>query len=278
MIKRALTVGINAYPNAPLNGCVNDANGWAELLQDNGYRVFTLADKAATKLAILANLRDLVSQSRYGDRIVFTYSGHGSWVPDVNGDEDDGRDEVLCPIDYASGGFITDDELADVFAARRRGVRVVIFSDSCHSGSVSRFAGLPVVESRRIPPDAMRVVEGRTRFVHPATFLGGDEATQARIFRADRAASTTTPRTSAGTVLFSGCADEELSWDAYIDGRPQGAFTATALQAHRLLASPGRPAVRLGAWHRMIRTGLPSEEYPQTPELYASLWQRSWTL
>ena len=61
--------------------------------------IVTLLDLAATKKAIEAAISKLVRNGRRGDVLLVHCSGHGSNVPDDNGDEADGRDEILCPTD-----------------------------------------------------------------------------------------------------------------------------------------------------------------------------------
>ena len=99
MAKRALCVGINDYPgtNSDLSGCVNDANDWAAALKTRKYDTVVLLDKKATRKGIVTALNELIQGAQAGDSLVFTFSGHGSWLPDDNGDEPDGRDEMLCP-------------------------------------------------------------------------------------------------------------------------------------------------------------------------------------
>jgi hypothetical protein len=264
--KRALCVGINAYPNAPLSGCVNDANDWADLLETKGYDTHVLLDHAATRLMVMEHLREMVRQSRFGDRIVFTYSGHGSWVPDMSGDEPDRRDECLCMFDYESGGYILDDELGDIVRQKRFGVRFTIVSDSCHSGSVSRFVDL----HRR----GLKALTIRPRFVHPDTFLVRPEEVR-RIALLRNVVAETTPN-KTGAVLFSGCTDEEYSYDAWFGERPNGAFTFWALNVHAAATTDRPPTYR--NWHNRIGQVLPSADYPQSPQLFASLWQRTWRL
>ncbi|KAH9272101.1 hypothetical protein BASA83_005690 [Batrachochytrium salamandrivorans] len=49
-----------------------------------------------------------------GDEVVgswVTASGHGSRVEDSNGDESDGYDSTVCPIDFQQAGEIVDDEM-----------------------------------------------------------------------------------------------------------------------------------------------------------------------
>jgi hypothetical protein len=100
-------------------------------------------------------LDELIGRARAGDLVVVQYSGHGSFVPDRDGDEPDGLDECLCPWDVATQGPIVDDELAAIYKDRPRGVRLLMVSDSCHSGTVARFAPIrtpPTLLLRRLVP------------------------------------------------------------------------------------------------------------------------------
>lgn len=255
MTKVALCVGLN-YPGTPaqLSGCVNDAHDWAARLSALGYDARTVLEP--TKGELVETLQSIVATLRFGDRLVFTYSGHGTWVPDRDGDEPDGRDEALCPADYVSG-VLTDDELFDVFGAARFGVRRLIVSDSCHSGSVARLS----------PAGGLFAAgRGRARFLPPAAFLDGAELRRAE--RVERSRVRSVPR--KGTVLLSGCGDLEYSYDATFGGRPNGAFTY-----HALATLGGN---KIGAWHRAIRERLPSQAYPQTPQLTVLPHQRYWRL
>ena len=38
-------------------------------------------------------------------------TGHGGQTPDTDGDEEDGYDEVISPVDFRSAGHIVDDEM-----------------------------------------------------------------------------------------------------------------------------------------------------------------------
>jgi Caspase domain len=68
--------------------------------------------------------------------IFLIFPGHGGQVNDRDGDETDGKDEVLFPGDYADAGCITDDEIYAEFVSRiSPGVHVVAVIDSCHSGT-----------------------------------------------------------------------------------------------------------------------------------------------
>jgi metacaspase-1 len=257
--RSALCIGINDYPGtgSDLAGCVNDANDWATALTRRGFTVTTMLDAAATRSAMIRALTEHITAATAGDVVVITYSGHGTWQPDDDGDEPDHRDEALCPHDIATAGPLLDDDLFDIFAQRKTGTRVVFVSDSCHSGSVARMAA-PLGGPER----------GRIRFLAPGPFLTDEN--RARAVRVENAPA---KGLSRGTVLLiSGCGDTEYSYDATFAGRPNGAFTRVALDT---LATLDADAT-YGDWHQAIRTALPSVTYPQTPQLMASRSQRGW--
>ena len=79
----------------------------------------------------------LVNGCQPGDSLVFHYSGHGSRQRNYNGDEVDGYDETLCPLDFETQGMIVDDEInATIVRPLPRGVKLHAIIDSCHSGTV----------------------------------------------------------------------------------------------------------------------------------------------
>jgi hypothetical protein len=267
MAKLALCIGINDYPGtgSDLSGCVNDANDWAAELAKRGFGVEKLFDRKATGDGIRKAIGNLLAKAKRGDSVLIQYSGHGSFVPDLDGDEPDGTDECLCPYDINARGPITDDELFDLYSARPPGVRLVMISDSCHSGTVARFA--PIVTPPTLPGRGAprRIV----RFLPPAVFLSKRDVSKLGTTRALRRSS---PPGRYAALLMSGCQDTEYSFDAWFRGRPNGAFTFVAL--HALKALPARATYR--DWYRAIRKELPSQQYPQTPNLYGSTSMKRW--
>lgn len=257
----SLHIGINDYPGSgsDLSGCINDALDTSSFAASHGYTPTLMLDGDATRANVLYTLRNLVATLGFGDRLALFYSGHGSWVRDTSGDEADARDECLVLHDYANGGVLMDDDLHEIFKNRRFGVRVMVFSDSCHSGTVLKFA--PNLH----PIDA-------TPKYFPAPLLpqnqGWDyipnDPTQPAPPRHTRAAS---PRTDS--VLVSGCADLEYSYDANFFGRFNGAFTRALIDSHT-------PNMTFARWHAAIRKELPNDQYDQSPQLNATRWQRTW--
>jgi hypothetical protein len=246
MKKIALCVGINAYPpGSTLAGCVNDAKDWAEVLSNRGFDVHTMLDGEATLRNLHDTLKMCLSSLNYGDRFVFQYSGHGTWDHDSSGDEPDGRDEAICPVDCFDVGMLYDDQIALLFSSRRYGSRAVQISDSCHSGSVSRFLDLQNVpltkQPRFLPPEML------PRRTHPAVKR---------------------PLFAKGHLLLAGCGDLEYSYDAWFGNRPNGAFTRAAIDAL------GQSPSTYNAWHKLIRAELPSPSYPQSPVIDGSYYRK----
>jgi metacaspase-1 len=256
MTDRALCVGIGDYPgtNLDLDGCANDARDWRALLERRRYAVDALLDSEATRGRILEALKALIGSADEGESVVFTFAGHGSWLPDNGGDEPDSRDEVMCPHDVMDGRYLVDDDLYEIFCSKRPGVRLFVIADCCHSGSVVRYAPAPG-DTEGVPAKA--------RFLSPYMFARGNRGLERAIDQSAKAPAPTKLRYPA--LLFSGCTDTEFSYDTWFNGRPNGAFTRTAIDAlqDRGIASPR-------ALHDAIRKRLPSAALPQTPQLFGS--------
>ena len=111
-------------------------------LEARGFQTFALLDAEASKSNMIEAISKIVGDTGRDDIAVITYSGHGTWVPDEDNDEVDGRDEAFCPHDINQGQILTDDELYEILSKRQRGARVIVISDSCHSGTVTRAGNL----------------------------------------------------------------------------------------------------------------------------------------
>ncbi|CAD6211403.1 unnamed protein product [Miscanthus lutarioriparius] len=149
--KRALLVGISyAATKYELRGAVNDVNCMSYLLRERfGFPadcilVLTQEDKDPGRVPTRANLmralRWLVDGTSAGDSLVFHFSGHGVQKLDRDGDEADGYDEALCPVDFEDtrgGGVILDDEInAAIVRPLGKGVKLHAIVDTCHSGTI----------------------------------------------------------------------------------------------------------------------------------------------
>ena len=127
-----------------LNACIADANDMRALAKKKGFAGNTLfVDGQATAAAVSSALLDASKKLVKGDLLFLTYSGHGGQVRDTNSDEKDNdrMDETWVLYDRQ----LVDDELYNIWSKFKAGVRILVLSDSCHSGTVTRdipmFAG-----------------------------------------------------------------------------------------------------------------------------------------
>ena len=146
MAKKALLIGINYYdtPSNKLNGCINDTINMRNMLIDAyGYdsnNIAVLRDDAADSINkptcanILSNLSSIIAISAKLKEIWIHYSGHGSQMRDMNGDETDGLDEIIVPSDYAKNGVISDDMIFNI--VRQSKCPTILVFDSCNSGTM----------------------------------------------------------------------------------------------------------------------------------------------
>ena len=142
--KNALLVGIN-YEGTKyeLSGCINDTNNIKNLLQSKfnykNYNILTdNTSKKPTKSNILSELTNLLVNAKQGDKLFSLYSGHGTNTTDLNGDELDGKDEMIVPLDgINANSFISDDTLYKLVNANlKKGVNLFMLFDSCFSGTI----------------------------------------------------------------------------------------------------------------------------------------------
>lgn len=142
-MKRALLIGINRYPGAPLRGCVNDVHNMANLLMTRyGFAasdIVILTDGDATTANILAKLNWLVSVTPDFE-LFFHYSGHGATTPSGRPDKPNGVSECICPVDFdwSRQHMIIDSQLVEIFSRIPSGCIFNWVSDSCHSGTLDR--------------------------------------------------------------------------------------------------------------------------------------------
>jgi hypothetical protein len=138
-MKKAVLIGIN-YTNVPgdtLRGCIDDIENIAEVLVQNyGYNsqdIIMLRDDSIdpalqpTRANIINAYQNIVAVSGSCTDIWLHYSGHGSLINNSN-------TGVIVPVDYLTTGFITDNELMDMF--RNIQCKAMIMFDSCNSQAV----------------------------------------------------------------------------------------------------------------------------------------------
>ncbi|MDR6989016.1 hypothetical protein J2Y66_003524 [Paenarthrobacter nitroguajacolicus] len=265
MSKAALCVGINKFkflpPSSWLNGCVNDAEDLAGMLEEHyGFdssTITVLRDAKAVKKTVMAELSKLVDAAVAGtaDHIVFTFSSHGTQVPDTSGDEGDRLDEAFACYDINNSGdawdtatVITDDELAALFARLPQGVLMDVVLDTCHSGTgLKSLDLLPGRRPRFLPAPTPRAVIA-------------NESKDTRSLRdIVKTAKLSTP------VLMAACRADQTAADAFIEGRYNGAFTYNFVRSLRGDSTAGRADIL-----KQVSQGLKAGGFDQVAQLEAS--------
>lgn len=265
MAKRAVLIGVNRYriPGADLRGCVNDVkNMQAVLTKYYGFAkgdIETLLDFAATKKAIESAIRTLVRGGRRGDVLLVHFSGHGSNVPDDNGDEADHRDEILCPTDLDWKNPLRDDWLRTTFDRLRAGVSLTVVTDCCHSGTITRAVAppdAPVVE--RFLPSPWDLVATESGRKLRGTVRGSLRSAKRSTRRARDVIPVDLPE-----VLITGCRDTQTSADAMIGGSFNGALTYNLASA----IAEAKGALTYRELHDATTAKLKRGRFDQVPQL-----------
>jgi len=269
----SLHIGLNAVNpksyegwSGELSACEFDANDMAAIAKSRGMKPVLLITKKATRAAALAAIRAAAKQLSSGDIFFLTYSGHGGQVPDVTGkdDEKDKKDETWCLYD----GELIDDELYFELSQFAAGVRILVLSDSCHSGTVTRAKpGEVAGRSKMMPPAvALRTYTKHKKFYDDLQHDVAARAGKSGVVDPDDALAhvavssrltSIAKECKAAVILISGCQDNQTS----MDGDHNGAFTEALLHVW----NHGKYKGNYAKFHASIKAGMPSS---QTPNLF----------
>lgn len=217
----SLHIGLNSVDPSSYEGwdgqlvaCENDANSMQEIASSLGYTTKKLLTKEAARETVIKAISDAASTLASDDIFFLTYSGHGGQVPDTNGDEpDDHKDETWVLYN----GEMVDDELYELYTKFKAGTRIVVLSDSCHSGTVTKefYRGLVPLETEFRGPRPVsrfklidRAIQDKVIARHKKMFDDIQDRTKAAV--------RTTP--AATILLISGCQDNQLSSDGDVNG------------------------------------------------------------
>jgi len=253
-IAKSLHLGLNSVNadsyggwSGKLNACEADAADMKAIAGAAGFKAKTLLTAQAKRDAVLRELHEAAQELKEGDIFLLTYSGHGGQVPDRNNDENDQLDETWCLYD----GELIDDELFKAWSMFARDVRILVLSDSCHSGSMIRLAPPLETIARGQPAEPSSLVPRAM----PVEFVG-------RAYRAQKALydglqqekAKTEGDVQANVLLISGCQDPQTS----MDGPFNGAFTGALLRVW----NEGHFKGTYRTLHRKIQRLLPLTQQP----------------
>ncbi len=212
----SLHIGLNAVDpghyggwDGALAACEFDAKDMAAIAKKRGFDETTLLlTGQATVAAVSEAIQDAAKRLSKGDIFLLTYAGHGGQVPDTNQDEADRKDETWVLYDRQ----FVDDELYKLYSTFKSGVRILVVSDSCHSGTVTRAtppwaAGEPAI--RAMPAAVGQVTYRKNRAAYDGIQKANTGAESLPI--------------KATVLLISGCQDNQVSQD----GDHNGLFTGT---------------------------------------------------
>jgi metacaspase-1 len=250
-MKKALITGLNAYPSSGLRGCVNDALLTYKIVRDyfkfDTKNIKVATDRECTKQGILEMLKWLVTDVKPGDTVYWHFSGHGTQivVNDITSSSDpDGLSECPCPIDIEDhwDDPIRDSDLNRIFGRLPTSAHILVSLDMCHSGSGLRNRFKPGEShtehdwvNKFLPPPPSNLT------TNPALLLDEDlnwilPDRKSKAIGAVRRSPIVSTLEQGSAVLISGCADNEVSADAWINGKYSGALTfymAETLQQHQ---------------------------------------------
>ncbi|KAG5362401.1 Metacaspase-1 [Yarrowia sp. C11] len=283
--KKALLIGVNyiGSKNA-LRGCINDVHNLQRyLVQRAGYKpddMVILTDdqrdqrSIPTKQNIIQAMQWLVKGAQPNDSLVFHFSGHGGQEKDQDGDEDDGYDECIYPVDFQRAGSIIDDVLHDILVkSLPPGCRLTALFDSCHSGTA---LDLPYVYSTKgilkepnLAKEAGQGLLGAVSSYARGDIGGALSSIMGTVKQAttgsganERAKQTKTAPCDA--ISISGCKDSQTSADAMEAGTATGAMSFAFIEV--MTRDPNQSYLSLLNNMREALRG----KYSQKPQLSAS--------
>ncbi|ROT42736.1 hypothetical protein SODALDRAFT_268486 [Sodiomyces alkalinus F11] len=283
--RKALLIGINYFgQHGQLRGCINDVKNMSAYLVENfGYKredMVILTDdqqnpmSQPTKQNLLRAMHWLVKDARPNDSLFFHYSGHGGQTKDLDGDEEDGYDEVIYPVDFRQNGHITDDEMHRIMVKPLvPGVRLTAIFDSCHSGTA---LDLPYIYNTqgilKQPNLAKEAGQGLLGVIssYSQGDLGGVASNLVGFFKkatnGEEAYNRTmaTKTSPADVIMLSGSKDDQTSADATIASQATGAMSWAFITS--LKKNPQQSYVQL---LNSIRDEL-ATKYTQKPQLSCS--------
>jgi metacaspase-1 len=239
--QRALLVGVGQYqtPGIDLPGIDLDLERVHDTLIRMGFKdsqIRTLRDSEATSTAVIRSFETWLKEGvQPQDRVVFYFSGHGSNIPDFDGDESDGVDEVLVTNDMKRArvkgraslvGVLVDDKLAQLIAAiPSRNVWIVV--DSCHSGTITRTIDM---KNRSLARDAVYVKS----FSYPGMPVSAAKSTRSPFATRGIKAPAAAVKENFVSLTAAGDAEEAIGTSR------GGVFTIGLTEAFARLAAQGK--------------------------------------
>jgi hypothetical protein len=197
-----------------LEACVNDAQAYALIANSMNYESVELVlNQDATREIVIDRITKASKILEKGDTFLITYAGHGGQIPDLDGDEDDDKDETWCLFN----GQLIDDEFHQLWTLFREGVRIWVITDSCHSGTLIR-------GSKEMVDVMTKMHRSMPRKIALKTYNANIDFYDTLIEKLHENSVTT--EIKATVRLFAACMDNQYA----SDGEANGLFTGTILK------------------------------------------------
>ncbi|KAF0424543.1 putative Metacaspase-1 [Gigaspora margarita] len=267
--RKALLIGINYFKTKfELKGYLNDVENMKRFLMElynfPEENMLILTDdpkqkdpsKIPTRANILRGMKWLVHDSQPGDSLFFHYSGHGGQVEDTNGDEVDGYDETIMPVDFEKKGQIIDDDMHDIMVRPlKAGVRLTAIFDSCHSGTA---LDLPFIYSTSGTAKKLNLFSEGTHAIMDVglSYMRGDAEGIKTTFKSFTVKAMhgqqieerikTTNYSFADVIMISGCKDPQTSADIKEAGKSTGAMSFAFIKTYVFYNTTGYKCVTKG--------------------------------
>ncbi len=275
MAKRALLVGLNKYKYVrPLRGCINDVRNMADILTSfydfQSDEIRTIVDESVTRNNLMNRFDWLLYGAQKGDLLLFHFSGHGSQMPDRDGDElEDGMDEILClyDMDFRNpDSYLSDDDFNNIIDRLPKNVFLTVCIDSCNSGTATRDLTL-LTSELQVPLSDMKL---QPRFIEPPADIAlrtyGGTVGIRRLgtkIKEDKKVSGLENDAKAKHILLSGCMDDQTSADAFIANDYNGAFTYNLCKTIRDM----RGELTYSKLVQKVQNSLAFNSFSQVPQL-----------
>ncbi|HEU4733900.1 MAG TPA: caspase family protein [Kofleriaceae bacterium] len=257
----SLHIGLNSVDprhyqgwSGPLQACEADADDMKAIAVARGFSSQQLLTAAATRNAVREAITNAAANLAAGDIFFISYSGHGGQVPDRNSDEEDAQDETWCLYDAQ----LIDDELYALWRTFAPGVRILVLSDSCHSGTMAKQAFLSALNATGVlhallaPAGEQPAIRAMPDAVAQRVYRGNREFYDALQDKLLGDKSGPSPR--ASVLLISGCQDNQTS----ADGAFNGLFTSNLLRVWKQGSFTGD----YRAFHKAIGDRMPPVQSP----------------
>lgn len=260
----SIHLGVNRYdhpiyPRRPstLHFAEDDAVALAALAHEAGIATTITLVGAEVTRANLERSFAAAAALPAGSLVVLTFSGHGARLADLAPEltahrpesarnrtldgEADGLDELWCLHD----GFLLDDELNQHLARLAPGVRALVISDSCHSGTMLRLGDV--------------IAERDARRVYARDDAAISFAANAEAYRQILADAEASERAVVASVIHLAACDDATS--AY-EGKGHGLFTGAVLDVWRR-GEPGG--------HREFLAAVAAQTRPRQEPLFTTI-------